>query len=169
MTSEDISNAEFESFQRLVCNFSFRKQGDEEGKTWSLAPMIDWLVNQTCRSHLTETAVCAHFILGALVQENCSSADVPMHGLSNNQQQLHDTAKWSGKKSSLKSKRATSTAPNYFIAVPVSNPAIRESAMLIQNSILDVESDFRSAMVSVAKLHVTLMVMRLEDEKAVAR
>ena len=71
-----------------------------------------------------------------------------------------------GKKA--KSKKV-SVPPNYFVAIPVSNPLIHSAATLIQNGVVEADSNFQSAMVSVAKLHVTLMVMRLEDDADIAR
>lgn len=60
-------------------------------------------------------------------------------------------------------------SPNYFIAVPVSNPIIHEAASLAHKHILDVNCKFQPAMVSIAKLHVTLLVLRLNSEEELTR
>ena len=60
--------------------------------------------------------------------------------------------------------------PDAFVAIRISSPQIRSSLEYIQSSIVSVESRLRQAMVSLNKLHLTLMVLKLgEDEERIAR
>ena len=59
--------------------------------------------------------------------------------------------------------------PNFFVAVPISNPAIREAAQSVQENIVKAEEAWKPAMVSVRKFHITLMVLRLENEEEIQR
>ena len=60
--------------------------------------------------------------------------------------------------------------PDAFVAIRISSPQIRSSLERIQSSMTAVESRLGAAMVSLDKLHLTLMVLRLgEEEERIAR
>lgn len=55
--------------------------------------------------------------------------------------------------------------PDAFVAIRISSPQIRSSLERIQSSITAAESRLSAAMVSLDKLHLTLMVLRLGEEE----
>ncbi|OQV14603.1 putative A-kinase anchor protein 7 isoform gamma [Hypsibius exemplaris] len=59
--------------------------------------------------------------------------------------------------------------PNYFIAVPVSNPGIHEAASTVHQGILEKNAALQPAMVSITKSHITLMVLRLDGDEDIAK
>ena len=66
--------------------------------------------------------------------------------------------------------RVEGRSTDAFVAIRISSPQIRSSLERIQNSMTAVESRLGAAMVSLDKLHLTLMVLRLgEEEERIAR
>ncbi|PRD25925.1 UNVERIFIED_CONTAM: A-kinase anchor protein 7 isoform gamma [Trichonephila clavipes] len=58
-----------------------------------------------------------------------------------------------------------SLPPNYFVAVQISSPIIHQTIKNIQSHIVNQNVHFNDAMISVLTLHITLMVMNIEDEE----
>ncbi|KAI0219263.1 A-kinase anchor protein 7 [Lamellibrachia satsuma] len=53
--------------------------------------------------------------------------------------------------------------PNYFIAIQVRNPEVHERLRAVQEEIVSSNEQLRAALVPLATLHLTFMVMRLSD------
>ena len=59
--------------------------------------------------------------------------------------------------------------PNAFVSIRVPSQHIRDEIIACQEAMVEVEPALASTMVSLEKLHLTLMVMRLETEEQVER
>ncbi|GAV06767.1 hypothetical protein RvY_16698 [Ramazzottius varieornatus] len=79
---------------------------------------------------------------------------------------LHDSV---DRQRAKKEKGPAKKMPNYFVAVPVENPAIREAGLAVQECIIKANESWKSAMVSVRKFHITLMVLCLGNEEEIER
>ncbi|GFT83434.1 a-kinase anchor protein 7 isoform gamma [Nephila pilipes] len=55
--------------------------------------------------------------------------------------------------------------PNYFVAVQISSPIIHQAVQNIQNHIVCQNMQFNDCMVSVLTLHITLMVMNIDNKE----
>lgn len=76
---------------------------------------------------------------------------------------------WKGRKE-RRGARPKKQHPDAFVAIRISSPQIRSSLERVQSSMTAVESRLGAAMVSLDKLHLTLMVLRLgEEEERIAR
>lgn len=60
-------------------------------------------------------------------------------------------------------------APNAFVSVRVASPVVREKLEAMQEHISEHDPKLSGLCVSTKKLHLTLMVMRLEDDEAIER
>ncbi|XP_055355708.1 A-kinase anchor protein 7-like [Paramacrobiotus metropolitanus] len=89
-----------------------------------------------------------------IIQKRCSTELTILR-------QLHTTTSGRPKKPKL--------MPNYFLAVPVSSPQIHAAAQNAQEDIVSGSPQLQPALIPLATLHVTLMVMRLENAEDVAR
>ncbi|XP_078369370.1 uncharacterized protein LOC144653289 [Oculina patagonica] len=69
-------------------------------------------------------------------------------------------------KGKKKPKRIT---PNYFLAIRVSNPQIHSGIKIVQDSITTHNEKLTAALIPLATLHLTLMVMHLEDEEQIQK
>lgn len=70
---------------------------------------------------------------------------------------------------SPRNKRPKRIQPNFFLAVRIHNPQIHTGIKVIQDSIATHNKKLKPAFVSLATLHVTLMVMHLEDAKEIEK
>ena len=59
--------------------------------------------------------------------------------------------------------------PNYFIAIRVSNPLIHSGVKIVQDSILSHDEKLKPALIPLATLHLTLLVLHLEDEEKIQK
>ena len=57
------------------------------------------------------------------------------------------------------------TRPNAFVSIRVSSPDVRAGIEKIQQEMVGKDRRLQSAMVSLDKLHLTLMVLRLESKE----
>ena len=64
-------------------------------------------------------------------------------------------ANWKGK----------GVSPDAFVGIRITSPSVRESLKHIQESIVKKNGKLEGAMVSLNTLHITLMVIKLEDNK----
>ncbi|XP_038057749.1 uncharacterized protein LOC119729235 isoform X2 [Patiria miniata] len=60
-------------------------------------------------------------------------------------------------------------APNFFVAVQVSNPQIHEALKDVQQTVVSGDEKLKDAMVPISTLHLTIMVMHLATEEDVER
>ena len=70
---------------------------------------------------------------------------------------------------SQRNKRPKRMQPNFFLAVRIHNPQIHAGIKVIQDSIATHSKELKPAFVSLATLHVTLMVMHLEDAEEIQK
>ena len=56
-------------------------------------------------------------------------------------------------------------SPDAFVGIRITSPSVRESLKHIQESIVKKNGKLEGAMVSLNTLHITLMVIKLEDNK----
>lgn len=66
-------------------------------------------------------------------------------------------------------KKPKKIVPNYFLAIRVHNPQIHAGIKIVQDSIATHKEKLKPAFVSLATLHVTLMVMHLEDAEEIQK
>ena len=59
--------------------------------------------------------------------------------------------------------------PNYFIAIRVSNPLIHSGVKIVQDSIVSHDEKLKPALIPLATLHLTLLVLHLEDEEKIQK
>lgn len=59
--------------------------------------------------------------------------------------------------------------PNYFIAIRVSNPLIHSGVKIVQDSIVSHDEKLKLALIPLATLHLTLLVVHLEDEEKIQK
>ncbi|CAH3039267.1 unnamed protein product [Porites lobata] len=59
--------------------------------------------------------------------------------------------------------------PNYFIAIRVSNPVIHSGVKIVQDSIVSHDENLKPALIPLATLHLTLLVLHLEDEEKIQK
>ncbi|GFT24295.1 a-kinase anchor protein 7 isoform gamma [Nephila pilipes] len=59
--------------------------------------------------------------------------------------------------------------PNYFVAVQISSPIIHQAVQNIQNHIVNQNMQFNDCMISVLTLHITLMVMSIDNKETYDR
>ncbi|KAJ7363358.1 positive regulation of delayed rectifier potassium channel [Desmophyllum pertusum] len=59
--------------------------------------------------------------------------------------------------------------PNYFLAIRVSNPQIHSGIKIVQDSITTQNKKLQPAFIPLATLHVTLMVLHLEDAEQIQK
>ena len=71
--------------------------------------------------------------------------------------------------SKSKAKKPKSPPPNSFIAVRIPSAEIRGKIKLIQDAMLERQKKVKSTFVSLDKLHITLMVLRVDDEETLER
>ncbi len=60
---------------------------------------------------------------------------------------------------------AAMVRPNAFISIRIPSPDIKEKLTKLQDEMVKTNRYLRSSMVSLDKLHLTLMVMRLSNEE----
>ena len=81
-----------------------------------------------------------------------------------------DIATVSMKDSSSKlRKKPKRIVPNYFIAIRVSNPVIHSGVKIVQDSIVSHDENLKPALIPLATLHLTLLVLHLEDEEKIQK
>ena len=68
----------------------------------------------------------------------------------------------SGKRSDKMARRPT---PNAFVSVRVPSPSIRRGLEEVQKWMVQHNAEVRSALTPLSKLHITLSVIRLENEE----
>ena len=73
------------------------------------------------------------------------------------------------KKAMQKKKKPRKLAPNYFIAVRVSNPEIHASLTNAQKAIVEHDLKLKPALVPLGTLHLTLMVMYLQNKDEIEK
>lgn len=66
-------------------------------------------------------------------------------------------------------KKPEKTTPNYFLAIRVSDPQIHSGVKNVQDTITTHNKELKTALVSLATLHVTLMVMHLENAEQIQK
>lgn len=66
-------------------------------------------------------------------------------------------------------KKKPKLSPNYFLAVPVCDPTVRAAAKKTQEAIAEKNVLLLPAMIPLETLHITLMVLRLENAEEVER
>ena len=66
-------------------------------------------------------------------------------------------------------KKPVRIIPNYFLAIRVSNPQIHSGVKIIQDSITTHNEKLTPALIPLATLHLTLMVMHLEDAEQIQK
>ena len=71
--------------------------------------------------------------------------------------------------SSKPKKKPKRIVPNYFIAIRVSNPHIHSGVKIIQDSIVTHNEKLKPALIPLATLHLTLLVVHLEDEEQIQK
>ena len=59
--------------------------------------------------------------------------------------------------------------PNYFIAIRVSNPVIHSGVKIVQDSIVSHDEKLKPALIPLATLHLTLLVLHLKDEEKIQK
>ena len=59
--------------------------------------------------------------------------------------------------------------PNYFLAIRVSNPQIHSGIKIVQDSITTHTEKLTPALIPLATLHLTIMVMHLEDDEQIQK
>ena len=59
--------------------------------------------------------------------------------------------------------------PNYFLAIRVSNPQIHSAIKIVQDSITTHNEKLTPALIPLANLHLTLMVIHLENDEQIQR
>lgn len=59
--------------------------------------------------------------------------------------------------------------PNYFIAIRVSNPVIHSGVKIVQDSVVSHDEKLMPALIPLATLHLTLLVLHLEDEEKIQK
>ncbi|XP_071964298.1 uncharacterized protein [Antedon mediterranea] len=60
-------------------------------------------------------------------------------------------------------------APNFFVAVQVSNPKIQRSLRQVQNHVLNFDEKLKDAMIPLPTMHLTIMVMHLGNEEEIEK
>ena len=70
-----------------------------------------------------------------------------------------------GKKSAEKSKVPKRPSPNAFVSMRVPSPSIRQGLEEVQKWMVEKDPDIKPALTSLNKLHITLSVIRLENEE----
>ena len=70
---------------------------------------------------------------------------------------------------SHRNKRPEGIQPNFFLAVRIHNPELHKKVDGIQHSIAKYDEKLRPTTISSEKLHVSLMVMRLENAEEIQR
>ncbi|KAJ8033615.1 A-kinase anchor protein 7 isoforms delta and gamma [Holothuria leucospilota] len=60
-------------------------------------------------------------------------------------------------------------APNFFVAIQVSDQEVLESLKAVQHSVLEGDEKLKDAMVPIATLHLTVMVMHLSSEEEISK
>lgn len=66
-------------------------------------------------------------------------------------------------------KKPKRIVPNYFIAIRVSNPVIHSGVKIVQDSIVSHDENLKPALIPLATLHLTLLVLHLEDEEKIQK
>lgn len=66
-------------------------------------------------------------------------------------------------------KKPKKMMPNYFIAIRVSNPLIHSGVKIVQDSIVSHDEKLKPALIPLATLHLTLLVLHLEDEEKIQK
>ena len=60
---------------------------------------------------------------------------------------------------------AERTTPNAFVSMRVSSPSIRQGLEAVQELMVEKDAEVESVLTSLDKLHITLSVIRLENEE----
>ncbi|PIK56753.1 hypothetical protein BSL78_06334 [Apostichopus japonicus] len=60
-------------------------------------------------------------------------------------------------------------APNFFVAIQVCDPEVLQSLRNVQQSVLEGDEKLKDAMVPIATLHLTVMVMHLSSEEEIIK
>jgi len=71
--------------------------------------------------------------------------------------------------SSKPKKKPKKIIPNHFVAVRVSNPQIHSGVKIVQDSIITHNEKLKPALVPLATLHLTLLVVHLEDDEQIQK
>ncbi|XP_070556803.1 uncharacterized protein [Ptychodera flava] len=66
-------------------------------------------------------------------------------------------------------KKPKRLAPNYFVAIQVSNPTIHESLKNVQASVMKSDEKLKDAMIPIPTLHLTVMVMHIANDEELER
>lgn len=71
--------------------------------------------------------------------------------------------------SSKPRKKPKRIMPNYFVAIRVSNPHIRSGVKIVQDSIVTHNEKLKPALIPLAMLHLTLLVVHLKDDDQILK
>ena len=66
-------------------------------------------------------------------------------------------------------KKPKRIVPNYFVAIRVSNPHIHSGVKIVQDSIVTHNESLKAALIPLATLHLTLLVVHLDDDEQIQK
>ncbi|XP_077991853.1 uncharacterized protein LOC144446045 isoform X2 [Glandiceps talaboti] len=66
-------------------------------------------------------------------------------------------------------KKSKRLAPNYFVAIQVSNPEIHDNLRNVQQSVMKSDEKLKDAMIPIPTLHLTVMVMHIANDEELER
>uniref|UniRef100_A0A131YJX3 A-kinase anchor protein 7 n=1 Tax=Rhipicephalus appendiculatus TaxID=34631 RepID=A0A131YJX3_RHIAP len=74
------------------------------------------------------------------------------------------TGKYGSSSSAKKSKPSKDNRPNYFVAIQVDDVNVHKAAKKVQDHMRSLEPNIERALISIPTLHITLLVLRVNDE-----
>lgn len=91
-------------------------------------------------------------------------------GLSENDNlDTENTSESHDNSSATPKKKPKKIVPNYFVAIRVSNPHIHSGVKIVQDSIVAQNEKIKPALIPLATLHLTLLVVHLDDDKQIQK
>ena len=80
---------------------------------------------------------------------------------------IEKSKKWKGKKQQKKGKGNVNTRPNYFLAVRIFSESVKNTAVCFKDCVLEKNEHFKPAFVPIPTLHLTLLVMSLNNKEEI--
>ena len=75
--------------------------------------------------------------------------------------------KWKDKKQQKKGKGNANTRPNFFLAIRILSESVKNTAVYFKDCVLEKNEHFKPAFVPIPTLHLTLLVMSLNNKEEI--
>ncbi|XP_070273793.1 A-kinase anchoring protein 7 isoform X1 [Myotis yumanensis] len=92
------------------------------------------------------------------IKDDCGITDVPQVNLERSEENEY-------KDQIKKKKKYKDYQPNYFLSIPITNKEVTKGIKILQNAVIQQDKRLAKAMTGDGSFHITLLVMKLNDDE----